>query len=455
MSLPASLSVFFAQMESQEGSIPRLDLDTYIQNYTGPTRFDRLIHIGKTCVPLAVEALKAAVTEAKKGVDIGRYREAFELIRIAAPGEPEAHRDHAWIERTDAANREETRRLDLQLKGYKNNLIKESIRMGNEDLGTHFENIGNLHEAAEAYGRMRQDVSTTKQIIDCGLHLVDVHMRRRDWGLALTNAGKITGMNSEREAYNVLYAKVVSGICQLGLENFREAAKNFLQADSGVPSSDYRQLASPNDIAIYGGLLALATFDRSELQAQVLDGQSFRTFLEHEPHIRKAISFFVNGRYSNCLSILESYRNEYLLDIYLHKRIDAIYTRIRAKCIVHYFVPFSCVTLESLNTAFGMPGYNLQEELIRMIRDGELKARIDAKNKLLVAVRPDPRLVLQRTALDIASTYEREAVERLRRINLVAAGLEMASTRKFTQNPTGASEGHLDDDLPGSQSIEV
>lgn len=96
---------------------------------TGRTRFDRLLFIGKTCLPLCVEALKAAILEAKQGPDVARYKDAWDCIRQAAPQEPEATRDDAWIERNEAANRAETSRLEAELKGYKNNLIKESIRV--------------------------------------------------------------------------------------------------------------------------------------------------------------------------------------------------------------------------------------------------------------------------------------------------------------------------------------
>jgi COP9 signalosome complex subunit 1 len=51
------------------------------------------------------------------------------LIRAAAPNEPEAIFDQAWVDKTDKANRTETHRLEVELKGYKNNLVKESIRV--------------------------------------------------------------------------------------------------------------------------------------------------------------------------------------------------------------------------------------------------------------------------------------------------------------------------------------
>lgn len=95
----------------------------------GRTRFDRLLLIGKSCVPLRLEALKAAISEAKNGTDVSHYKQAWDCIRKVAPNEPEATRDDAWIDATEKSNKAETHRLESELKGYKHNLIKESIRV--------------------------------------------------------------------------------------------------------------------------------------------------------------------------------------------------------------------------------------------------------------------------------------------------------------------------------------
>lgn len=110
--------------------------------YAGRTKFDRLLFIGKSSVTLCVDALKAAVAEAKSGQDVGRYKEAWDSIRLAAPDAPEAQRDEAWIESTDKANKTETLRLETELKGYRNNLIKESIRVGFEKLWSSWKACG-------------------------------------------------------------------------------------------------------------------------------------------------------------------------------------------------------------------------------------------------------------------------------------------------------------------------
>lgn len=95
----------------------------------GRTRLERLILIGTCSSYLGVEALKIAVREAKKGKDVKRYLEAQTHLETIGPQEREAVRDKAWMDMTDKLNQAETQRLEAELKGYKNNLIKESIRV--------------------------------------------------------------------------------------------------------------------------------------------------------------------------------------------------------------------------------------------------------------------------------------------------------------------------------------
>ncbi|KAK3333694.1 26S proteasome subunit RPN7-domain-containing protein [Cercophora scortea] len=444
-----SLLAFFTVIDNQGGVIvkdaPKFDLDLYIQSYRGRTRFDRLFLIGRSSVPLCVDALKAAVAEAKRGRDPQRYREAFECLRIAAPSEPEAATfDKAWLDNIETANQNETRRLLAELKGYKNNLIKESIRMGNEDLGKHYESIGDLNAAAEAYTRMRPDVSTPKQIIDVGRHLVSVALQRREWGMITSHLSKMpSGTNSDEYEHMQPYIRIVMGLSMLGQERFPEAAASFLAVDVNASPTSYNEVASPNDVAVYGGLLALATMDRADLQRKVLDAPDFRQFLEHAPHIRRAVAQFVNGRYSACISTLEAYRADYLLDIYLQKHIPKLYAEIRSKCIVQYMIPFSCVSLDTLEAAFSNPAQSIEDELFTMIQSGTLQARINAIDKastntsscerfacLVTTVSANPRVKLQSTALATAQSYEKQAIDRLRRMSLAAADLELKGQRK-------------------------
>ena len=56
-------------------------------------------------------------------------------LRDIAPEDPRATLDMVWVDRTTKEVKLETDRLELELKGYKNNLIKESIRVGSPLMG--------------------------------------------------------------------------------------------------------------------------------------------------------------------------------------------------------------------------------------------------------------------------------------------------------------------------------
>lgn len=252
--------------------------------------------------------------------------------------------------------------------------------MGLEELGKHLESIGDLPGALEMYTKMRADVSTTKHIFETGMLTARVHLQNRDWALAMAAASKMIGQVEEEGTFTQ-WLRVIQGICRLGTADYAQAAQSFLDVNATARTA-YSDIASPNDIATYGGLLALATMDRSQLQKRVLDDANFRSFLELEPHLRRAVGMFVNGRYSACLSIIDAYRPDYLLDIYLQPHVQTIYSLIRRKCIVQYMIPFSCVTLDLMNEQFGQDGVALDEELATMIKSGDLNARINSVDRV-------------------------------------------------------------------------
>lgn len=453
----SQLLSYFTLMEHQGNIIvketPKFDLDLYISNYRGRTRFDRLLLIGQSSVPLCLDALKAAIVEAKSGRDTQQYRNAWEAIRAAAPGEPEAQFDQDWLDRTTKQNKAETNRLEAELKQYKNNLVRESIRIGYRDMAQHLERTGELQGAADAFVRMRSEATSPSHLLEIARHLIGVMIQKRDWPSVLSNVGKVfasPNSNEEEAKSHVPFVKVVSGIANLHSEKYYEAAKNFLDAGDLAHCQRLNDIISANDVATYGALLALASMDRAELQTRVLNNASFRTYLELESHLRKAINMFVNGRYSQCLAILESYRPDYLLDMHLHQHVSVIYSLIRTKCIVQYFIPFSCVTLDSLNEAFAKPDESLESELVTMIRSGRLQARINTIDRLLVAVSPDRRVEMQTTALETAKNYEKEALERIRRMSIMAAELEVKGHgRKAGPPGSGVTDMWFEDTRKG------
>ena len=108
---------------------PKFDLDSYISNYSGFTRADRLHHIGSHSTYLAVDAYRTAIAEAKQGKNMKLYLDLVEELFQIAPDDPAALADTTWAATTAKKVEAEKDKLEHELKSYKNNMIKESIRV--------------------------------------------------------------------------------------------------------------------------------------------------------------------------------------------------------------------------------------------------------------------------------------------------------------------------------------
>lgn len=326
--------------------------------------------------------------------------------------------------------------------------------MGNEDLGQHYHQIGDLVSASKAYSRMRDYCTTPNHITSMLFKIINVAIERGDWLSVQSNVQRLRSLHSKQEEQNKNQPKMSAalGLSQLHSGSYMEAANSFLSTDPSLGDT-YNEVLTSNDVAVYGGLCALASMDRHELQRRVLDNNVFRSFFELEPHIRRAISCFCNSKFRPCLEILEAYKADYLLDIHLQRHINTIFTRIRTKSVQQYLVPFSRVTLDSMSNIFalGTASNNINpvdsnspfvEELISLIQDGTLDARIDLEKMVLVSNQVDQRIEVQEAALDSLENFIQEANLRLLRTNIIRAGLEVRP-RKGEDRSTGKGPGYF------------
>ena len=76
-----------------------------------------------------MDAYRLAIAEAKRGKNVELYTTLAEELGNIAPKDPAALLDMAWAEKKSREVSEEHDRLEHELKSYKNNLIKESIRV--------------------------------------------------------------------------------------------------------------------------------------------------------------------------------------------------------------------------------------------------------------------------------------------------------------------------------------
>lgn len=325
--------------------------------------------------------------------------------------------------------------------------------MGQEDLASHYLAMSALDASSKAYQKMREYCTTPKHIAEMTTKLMYVGIASQQWLQAQSNCQKARSLSLKDDDKKRFDPAIIacSGVALMGVQSYGEAAQSFISVDPSFTTDGAvaginfaKAVLTGNDVAVYGGLCALASMDRHQLQEQVLNNANFRNFLELEPHIRRAISFFCSSKYSQCLETLEAYRTDYLLDVYLSSHVDYLYRMIRSKSMVQYFLPFSRVTLSALAAAFPRPGLSntmpesIEEELVDMIDKGILDATIDPVDQLLIAPPKDVRAEAHKNAHDTADEVQHTLRLKLHKINMQLAGLEIQAPRQKGKGPAGA-----------------
>ncbi|RXN31507.1 COP9 signalosome complex subunit 1 [Labeo rohita] len=329
---------------------PTLDLEQYASSYSGLMRIERLQFIADHCPQLRVEALKMALSFVQRTFNVDVYEEIHRKLTEATrqfkdvQGVPDAvpegaveppPLDTAWAESTRKKALLKLEKLDTDLKNYKGNSIKESIRRGHDDLGDHYLDCGDLSNALKCYSRARDYCTSAKHVINMCLNVIKVSVYLQNWSHVLSYVSKAESTPEIAEV----------GLAELASRKYKPAAKCFLQAsfdhcdfpEVGVIFSLVlmpHQLLSPSNVAVYGGLCALATFDRQELQRNVISSSSFKLFLELEPQVRDIIFKFYESKYASCLKMLDEMKDNLLLDMYLAPHVRTLYTQIRNRALI-------------------------------------------------------------------------------------------------------------------------
>lgn len=404
---------------------PTLDIEVYANSYTGLARLYRLIYISDHCPSLRLEALKMAITYVTTTYNVTLYQNLHKRvsnlnaasaqlpdIAVQSTSQDIPPFDPIWIETKNKKAALKLEKLDNDLKNYKSNSIKESIRRGHDDLGDHYLNCGDLSNALKCYSRARDYCTSGKHVVNMCLNVIKVSIFLQNWSHVLSYVSKAESTPDFAEGYSkdtnqavLTRLKCAAGLAELATKEYKAAAKHFLQAS--FDHCEFPELLSANNVAMYGGLCALATFDRQELQKNVISSTSFKLFLELEPQLRDIIFKFYESKYAQCLKLLDEIKDNLLLDMYIAPHVNALYTQIRNRALIQYFSPYLSADMRKMATAFNRSVSALENEVMQLILDGQIQARIDSHNKILYAKDADQRSCTFEKAVNVGKEYQR------------------------------------------------
>ncbi|XP_077248564.1 COP9 signalosome complex subunit 1 [Tasmannia lanceolata] len=395
-----------------------MDVEAYAGLYIGRTKIRRLIFIADHCgnQGMQLEALRMAYEEIKKGENSQLFREVVD--KIGGRLGPSYMMDQSWADSVDRRAEQRKEKLENELNGYRTNLIKESIRMGYNDFGEFYYAHGSLGDALKNYTRTRDYCTTSKHLIQMCLNVILVSIEMGQFIHVTNYVSKAEQTPEVLDSITVAKLRCAAGLALLESKKYKLAARKFLET---VPElgNNYSEVIAPQDVATYGGLCALASFDRTELKNKVIDNINFRNFLELVPEVRELIHDFYASRYASCLEYLENLKANLLLDIHLYDHVETLYSDIRHKAIIQYTHPFISVDLHTMASAFKTSVAGLEKELEALITDDQIQARIDSHNKILYARHADQRNATFQRTLQTGVEFDRDVRAMLLRASLI------------------------------------
>ena len=422
-------------------------LASYIQNYSGRTQLLRLIHISQTVPTLEEEATRLILDHLKKETfDAELFRKMRGNLLRLRPDEPVDSWD---VEAEKKANAIKDK-LEVELKAYKNNLIKESIRMGHQDLAIHYEKMGDMDNAMRALVRNRDYCTTTQTIFQVNFRILNLSILIGQWIQVQSYLTKIESLSQTKEqgeTDNLLHA--ATGLSLLSQAKYQEAAERFMSISPTIGSS-YNQIISMNDIANFTCVLALATFSRPEIN-KLLSLPSFSPFLELEGTARAMLESYQRSQYAECLQLVGTVKADMILDVYFASHVDKIFESINERLYVQYMKAYNCVSLSKMARSFALDEDKIEEIVVSLLQDGKISdVRLDLKRRVLIHLKPDFRSKSYANVIEMTRKYKEEVQCIIFQQAVGKAGLKVDPIVKAPKR----AEVDSPEELPESEMME-
>jgi len=422
---------------------PAIDLEAILGAYTGNAALDRLLHIAERAEDreIALDALRHAQRALESSVNPftlkppafsnGRaYERAMAIAKKREFSSTEIELSREWLEKNARSADAELRKLESGLSDLLTERVKENLRMQYVELGDHYYDRGDLKNALACYMRTRDYCSTPKHVISMCLSIVAVSLESESFAHVNVHANKATTsldqLDDDDDDVVITRAKLACacGIAALRLGRYAEAANKFTEIPTEIATS-YASVCSAKDVATYGTLCALASFDRKDLRELILDNKksAFRAHLEAASDVREMVQDFYNSKYTSCFTALESMRDALALDLHLGSHVDTLYKKIRERALIQYVEPYISVDLRIMAKAFNTTTEAIEGELTHLIAADKILARIDGTDSTLRSTSTNLRAKVFDQIIADGEKFEEETRAALLRMSMLQHGV--------------------------------
>lgn len=344
--------------------------------------------------------------------------------------------DEEWTIQTIETQQTQLETLESRLSSAQAHLNKEAIRTAFLSLHDFFLKTGQLRHAMKYLIQARDYCTGNAQIISLCLDIATLGIDSNDWRMVdvyikkaentISTAGLVGGggvatgstlssnsgsgldtsslmrpssavgaathsMNdscttttANGGAQTLAKIHCITALAHMKAGEYLQAALKFA-CISQTLTNQFHNVIAPEDIALYGSILGLASMDRNALRSMIIESNTFQQRLELLPKMRDSLRYFERADYGQGLRLLYSMESEMRLDLHLGPHVDNLFSKIKERCMVLYFYPYSCVSLKTMGECFFMTLTEVEEAVEKLILEGRIKeARINAKDNTLI-----------------------------------------------------------------------
>jgi COP9 signalosome complex subunit 1 len=343
-------------------------------------------------MPLKKECLLMAKKEIESNsLNYAAY--AAVIRELKALGET-VEEDPKFMEKYSKEGELKKQRFLEELNAYKQNMIKESIRLGFNELASHLVEIGLYSEALHTLLKSREVCSNSTHVIRMLTEVVRVAFLNDDYNNVVSYANRIeqtikdanslppTSPNITTSAYKMAESiKVYKAISFMLLGNFEEASRLFLDIDCVALMNDQsfstKSSISFSEVALYSVLTLLPSSSMNTKRTKLIN----KDLLELDPIAKDIYESYLGNKYERTMKTVESLmETDFIVDYYLNPVIEPLIKRIKKTFLLEYVVPFKSIKLDHLRTIFGD---GVVDSLLELGETNALKFKLDLVEDVL------------------------------------------------------------------------
>ncbi|KAI3850136.1 hypothetical protein MKW92_036055 [Papaver armeniacum] len=204
------------------------------------------------------------------------------------------------------------------------------VNLGYNILGHFHFSRGHLFDALKAYVSAEDYCSTPQHFLEMCLNAILACIEMGEFSYIASFFSKAEQTLEAPNRIAIAKLQCASALAHLKNKEYKHAASKFLMSGPEL-GNQYTEVIASQDVATYGGLCALTSFNKTELKNKVINNIIFGNFLEQVPELKEVLNNFYSSSCDSCLQHLENMKASALLDIHLHDHVETLYTGIRRR----------------------------------------------------------------------------------------------------------------------------